>query len=74
MIKPFRNAKFIQIFKSGMKAYIAGDWKKAKTEFELVQTSKGSPDFPTNSLLKVMQDYDFKAPSDWEGFRILTEK
>lgn len=31
-------------------------------------------DGPTSTLMSVMKEHGFKAPSDWQGFRELTEK
>lgn len=31
-------------------------------------------DGPMASLMNVMAEYKFKAPSDWPGYRVLTEK
>lgn len=31
-------------------------------------------DGPSSTLITVMQEYGFKAPSDWKGYRELTEK
>ena len=33
-----------------------------------------SPDYPSKLLLSYMEEYDYKAPQTWEGFRPLTSK
>ena len=34
----------------------------------------GHKDGPSNTLLSVLREYDYKAPPNWKGFRELTEK
>lgn len=62
------------MFKAGFDEYIKGDWKEAKRIFEKVEEAKGFMDQPTRNLLSIMEETHFKAPSDWEGYRVLTEK
>ena len=31
-------------------------------------------DYPTRNLLAILEEYNFQAPSDWAGYRVLTEK
>jgi hypothetical protein len=65
--------------------YLAGNWGEAKKIFEktLVNHFIGYfnknflPDYvdgPSNTLLLVIEESGGKAPSNWEGFRELTEK
>lgn len=50
-----------------------GKWDKSKLIFE--ECKKSHPDDgPMASLMNVMAEYKFKAPSDWPGYRVLTEK
>lgn len=74
MLKPYKDAPFLKMFKTAMEYYTLGIWSKAKTHLENVEKIKGLPDYPSRSLLKFMQESNFKAPADWPGFRILTEK
>jgi hypothetical protein len=57
-----------------MQEYIKGDWRKARDIFETVEEHKKMRDIPTRNLLEIMEQTNFKAPSDWAGYRILTEK
>ena len=74
MRMPFTR-EFYVTFKEGMNAYTLGEWDKAKQLLETTQTM--IPDWkdgPSSTLLNVMKESDYKAPSDWRGFRELTEK
>jgi len=31
-------------------------------------------DGPSKTILEVMEEHNFKAPADWAGYRVLTEK
>jgi len=74
MLAPFRQTEFREAFAEGMEFYTQGVWTKAIRSFEKVEKLKGAADYPTRSLIKFMSDSNFKAPSDWKGFRVLTEK
>jgi class 3 adenylate cyclase len=65
--------EFISTFDKGMQAYIAGDWGDAKDWIEKALELKPQ-DGPSETLINVMSEEDFKAPSDWSGYRVLTEK
>jgi hypothetical protein len=65
---------FFEQYKKGFNAYIKGDWQLAKQELEQVEKCKGWEDHPTRNLLRIMGDSNYQAPSDWEGYRNLTEK
>ncbi len=54
--------------------YIEGNWESAALKFEAVERIKGMPDYPTRQLLGIFEEHGFKAPQDWDGYRILTEK
>jgi len=42
--------------------------------FEQVEEHKKMIDYPTRNLLAILEETNFQAPSDWEGYRVLTEK
>jgi hypothetical protein len=67
------NQNFKKVFKECVANYLAGDWKKAKDCIEKA-LSIYADDGPSNSLMRVMQNANFTAPSDWSGFRELTSK
>ena len=57
-----------------------GDWGKAKKilsqiiEEKTDSTGAQVGDGPSVTLMGVMEEYNFVAPSNWKGFRELTEK
>ena len=62
--------QFYKEFFLGFKAYEEGDWEKAKQL--LNQTSITIPnvlDGPSQVLLEFMEEYDWVAPNNWQGFR-----
>ena len=73
---------FLDEFSKGVTKYISGDWQTAKIHLEksnnmmlenpYVEDSKG--DGPSRTILKYMANYQYKAPSKWQGFRPLTSK
>jgi len=70
---PFKSA-FFERFAQGYAHYEKGTWVEAKSIFETIPDVKGSEDFPAKNLLSVMEEHNFKAPADWQGYRALTEK
>ena len=53
--------------------YVAGDWLSSKRN--LSEALKIMPlDGPTRTLYRVLKSYEFRAPSDWRGYRALTSK
>jgi class 3 adenylate cyclase len=69
------DPEFFVLFDSGVKAYLAGDWQKAKNDLERADRLKGDDgDGPTQCLLSYMGNRNFVAPDTWLGFRALTSK
>lgn len=66
--------EFFKAFNKGFDAYISGDWNKAKDILSQIEEIKGMGDYPTQNILEVMKEYNFKSPSNWRGYRELTEK
>jgi hypothetical protein len=71
--------EFLTAFNKGITGYLAGEWLVAKTALEesneLMKKVPGfSCDGPSATLLEYMNARDWKAPSDWAGFRPLTSK
>lgn len=64
---------FYPTFKSGVQAYIDGDWSTSKALLEKC-LAENADDGPTKSLMSVMSNSNFQAPADWKGFRALTSK
>ena len=71
---------FLSKFNEAFEAYKAGDWSKSKEIIDSIINervdSNGQPvkDGPSETLLEVMGAHNFSAPSDWQGYRALTEK
>jgi len=71
---------FLDKFGKGYQHYLDGKWKEARTALEEVSKMRTDAhgatieDGPTMSLLRVMAEFDFQAPSTWRGYRELTEK
>jgi len=75
------SPEFLATFKVGFEAYRDGRWDVAR---EVLQgcasngrkTLNGEKmeDGPSVTLLSYMEDFNFRAPSGWKGFRELTEK
>lgn len=70
MRKPFPPI-FYEKFNDAYQDYHEGRWLDAKIKLEEMESIRGSPDGPSLSLLRVMQEHNFKAPPDWEGWREL---
>lgn len=65
------TAEFFKVFKTGIKAYIRGDWIYAKEMLEQAVAFKGK-DGPSLAILAFMCEYDYKSPGDWERSRYLS--
>ena len=69
--------EFYEEWGKGFDHYIGGRWPQAKAVFDktlVMLKDKGIIDGPSNTLLEVIQESGGKAPSDWKGYRALTEK
>ena len=66
------------MFSEGMQHYLDGNWGSAKPIFEKTQIYYSSmTDGPSTTLLEVMKEHNFVAPTGtnpWRGYRELTEK
>jgi hypothetical protein len=64
----------------GFNYYKSGLWLEAKSAFEQTYTRRHDSqgrvlrDTPSKVLLDFMASYQYLAPGDWAGFRVLTEK
>jgi len=87
MRQPF-SPEFLQRFATAYRNYEAGQWRVARdllltcnfAAFDGVGSSKAiasqdawPEDGPTTTLLRYMQDLNFKPPEKWPGFRELTK-
>ena len=66
--------EFYDVFKIGYDHYIKGNWEQSRISLENVEGVLGFNDVPTDNIIRNMAEFNFKAPSDWEGYRKLTEK
>ena len=66
------SKEFQKQFAEGYQNYKKGMWKDAKTIFE--KCVKQRNDGPSKTLLEFMEETNFVAPSDWDGYRALTSK
>ena len=61
---------YLDAFERGVTEYEAGHWTSSRELLE--QSLEFKPaDGPSQALLTYMRDYDFTAPSDWPGYRVL---
>lgn len=67
--KPF-SEEFFEMFQKGLDMYLAGKWTEAKELFEDVLRLRPI-DGPSAGLIKYMEEFNFKAPEDWEGIRAI---
>eukprot|EP01016_Furgasonia_blochmanni_P056965 TRINITY_DN980_c0_g2_i8.p1 TRINITY_DN980_c0_g2~~TRINITY_DN980_c0_g2_i8.p1 ORF type:complete len:532 (+),score=119.26 TRINITY_DN980_c0_g2_i8:113-1708(+) len=75
LMRSIFTPEFKTIFNTGLEAYLKGDWPAAKQVFEqTLDMIPGHKDGPSNTLLDVIESHGGRAPSDWEGVRVLTEK
>jgi len=73
------SEEFLTNFERAFQKYETGDWNEArnllqKTRKRLSHDGEEIEDGPTKSLLAVMERTNYRAPSDWAGYRALTEK
>ena len=52
----------------GVEEYLAGEWTKAKEYLSEAMALRPS-DCPTKHLLRILEENDFEAPSQWPGYR-----
>lgn len=73
------SRQFLDDFRRGLELYTDGEWSKARDILQKTKTYVNAlgqevVDGPSDSLLTVMQKYNYNAPKSWKGFRELTEK
>ncbi|CAD8081120.1 unnamed protein product [Paramecium primaurelia] len=64
---------FMEVFRKAFQAYLDGDWKTARAMFQEALKLKPN-DGPTEAVLHSMEETNYQKPSDWKGYRELTEK
>lgn len=79
MVSRFRQerATFLEMFGRGFEKYKQGEWFEASAIFFKIKKTQffdGFVDQPTLNLLSYMDNFKYSAPSEWKGYRALTEK
>ena len=64
---------FYRNFEEGLQHYIDGDWEEAST-FLYRALYLDNADGPTKTILEYIKKLNYKAPEDWDGYRVLTSK
>ena len=64
--------EFLKLYNIAMKAYVKGEWTMAQDYFNKAMEIDPK-DGPSNCIYSLLKEEGFKAPSDWEGYRILNE-
>ena len=64
---------FYSNFEEGLSHYIYGDWEEAAS-FLYRALYLDNTDGPTKTILEYIKKFNFKAPDDWDGYRVLTSK
>ena len=64
---------FYSNFEEGLQHYIDGDWEEAST-FLYRALYLDNSDGPTKTILEYIKKNEYKAPEDWDGYRVLTSK
>jgi len=66
-------SEYKNMFELSVKNYLQGDWSSSRTGLTWCK-EMWPTDMPVDVLLRVMEEHAFRAPSDWQGYRELTEK
>lgn len=69
-LKKSFTPEFFETFAIGMDKYISGQWEDAKEWFKKVLKIRNE-DGPSKSLIAYMEEFNCKAPDDWNGTRKL---
>lgn len=64
----FRNT-----FSEAFDNYVKGDWGACKSKLDLCFNQRPE-DGPSMTLMGVLKESNYMAPTDWQGFRVLTDK
>jgi hypothetical protein len=73
LVRYSHDYNFESKFSKGMELYIEGNFESAKETLEECLSIKPR-DGPSLTLIDYMGDFGYKAPSDWEGYRVLSDK
>ncbi len=73
LLKKTKSDIFYQYFEDGFGDYIDGEWKDAAQNLEKARYLDKS-DGPTKTILDYIKKLHYKAPTNWDGYRVLTSK
>ena len=73
LLKPYKSNLFFTYFEDGFNDYIDGEWEDAYQNL-LKAKYLDKSDGPTKTILEYIKSYKCQAPSNWDGYRILTSK
>lgn len=68
-----KSSLFYTNFEEGLSHYIDGEWEEAAA-FLYRALYLDNTDGPTKTILEYMKKLKYKAPDDWDGYRVLTSK
>ena len=68
-----KSELFYSNFEEGLNHYIYGDWEEA-SNFLYRALYLDNSDGPTKTILEYIKKNEYKAPEDWDGYRVLTSK
>ena len=68
-----KSELFYSNFEEGLNHYLYGDWEEASS-FLYRALYLDNSDGPTKTILEYIKKNEFKAPEDWDGYRVLTSK
>ncbi|KRX08496.1 Adenylyl cyclase class-3/4/guanylyl cyclase [Pseudocohnilembus persalinus] len=77
LMRKIFTTSFYEQWKVAFQLYLDGSWEKALQKLEVSYTylqDQGFLDGPAQTLIGVIKEHGGKAPSNWNGFRALTEK
>ncbi|GMH51198.1 hypothetical protein TrRE_jg11895 [Triparma retinervis] len=77
-LRKLATKEFNEKFKSGIDAYLASNWAKARSLLEecdamMMHSDKGG-DGPSQTILNYMRNRQWICPKEWDGYRPLTSK
>ena len=68
-----KSELFFSNFEEGLNHYLYGDWEEA-SNFLYRALYLDNSDGPTKTILEYIKKNEYKAPEDWDGYRVLTSK
>ena len=68
-----KSSLFYLNFEEGLSHYIDGEWEEASVYLYKALYLEND-DGPTKTILEYMKKLKYKAPDDWDGYRVLTSK